>query len=217
VRIYSAHTGKMARPVPIWNSLRPSCTIGSSCYRYIALLPKSFGVKTASLLTCDPGFQHEFPRPRPTFSQMHCNGALSGKRYPVFGRGLSRTAPGEWLENLCSFIPGSVPNFGPRPGITRLQMRMNLCFRRKASRAKADFSFRPKIGRYQAKKRRFLPRRHYISEEKKSLLVFTAFLCFFIVCFTTYGFCSIRLFPLLAPFEESRLRNAELFSSCAGA
>ena len=98
VRIYSAHTGKMARPVPIWNSLRPSCTIGSSCYRYIALLPKSFGVKTASLLTCDPGFQHEFPRPRPTFSQMHCNGALSGKRYPVFGRGLSRTAPGERLE-----------------------------------------------------------------------------------------------------------------------
>ena len=37
------------------------------------------------------------------------NGALSGKRCPVFDRSLSRTAPGEWLENLCSFTPGSVP------------------------------------------------------------------------------------------------------------
>ena len=126
VRARAAREDKNALSCSPWNSPRPSCTIGSSCYRYIALLPKSFGVKTASLLTCDPGFQHEFPRPRPTFSQMHCNGALSGKRYPVFGRGLSRTAPGEWLENLCSFIPGSVPIFGPRPGITRLQMRIKL-------------------------------------------------------------------------------------------
>ena len=123
-------------------------------------------------------------------------------------------------SGLKAFVlspPAQRPKQPPRPEITRLQMRMNLYFRRKASRAKADFSFHPKIGRYQAKKRRFLPRRHYISEEKKSLLVFTAFLCFFIGCFTTYGFCSIRLFPLLAPFEENRLRNAELFSSCAGA
>ena len=145
------------------------------------------------------------------------NGALSGKRYPVFGRGLSRTAPGEWLENLCSFILGSVPKIGPRPEITRLQMRMNLCFRRKASRAKADFSFLLRYNDGGVGTGAFLPDTCRFSGEKKSLLVFTAFLCFFIGCFTTYGFCSIRLFPLLAPFEESRLRNAELFSSCAGA
>lgn len=121
------------------------------------------------------------------------------------------------LSSLCSFTSGSAPETAAAAGDYTSSDAYELVFPAKSIARKADFSFRPKIGRYQAKKRRFLPRRHYISEEKKSLLVFTAFLCFFIGCFTTYGFCSIRLFPLLAPFEESRLRNAELFSSCAGA
>ena len=121
------------------------------------------------------------------------------------------------LKTFVLSPPAQRPKQPPRPEITRLQMRMNLCFRRKASRAKADFSFLLRYNDGGVGTGAFLPDTCRFSGEKKSLLVFTAFLCFFIGCFTTYGFCSIRLFPLLAPFEESRLRNAELFSSCAGA
>ena len=67
-----------------------------------------------------------FPRPRPTFSWSPTMAPFRANSIAVFGRSLSRTAPGEWLENLCSFVPGSVPIFGPRPGITRLQMRIKL-------------------------------------------------------------------------------------------
>lgn len=67
-----------------------------------------------------------FLRPRLTFSWSPTMAPFRANSIAVFGRSLSRTAPGEWLENLCSFIPGSVPNFGPRPGITRLQMRIKL-------------------------------------------------------------------------------------------
>ena len=84
-------------------------------------------MKTAILLTCD---LEKFLKNRSASAayllMVAHNGALSGKRMSVFGRSLSRTAPGEWLENLCSFIPGSVPIFGPRLGITRLQMRIKL-------------------------------------------------------------------------------------------
>ena len=67
-----------------------------------------------------------FPRPRPTFSWSPTMAPFRANSIAVFGRSLSRTAPGEWLENLCSFIPSSVPKIGPRPGITRLQMRIKL-------------------------------------------------------------------------------------------
>ena len=67
-----------------------------------------------------------FPRPRPTFSWSPTMAPFRANSIAVFGRSLSRTAPGEWLENLCSFIPGSVPIFGPRPEITRLLMRISL-------------------------------------------------------------------------------------------
>ena len=65
-----------------------------------------------------------FPRPRPTFSWSPTMAPFRANSIAVFSRSLSRTAPGEWLENLCSFIPGSVPKIGPRPEITRLLMRI---------------------------------------------------------------------------------------------
>ena len=69
-----------------------------------------FDVKTAILLTCD---LEKFLKNRSASAayllMVAHNGALSGKRMSVFGRSLSRTAPGEWFENLCSFTPGSVP------------------------------------------------------------------------------------------------------------
>ena len=67
-----------------------------------------------------------FLRPRPTFSWSPTMAPFRANSIAVFGRSLSRTAPGEWLENLCSFILGSVPKIGPRPEITRLQMRIKL-------------------------------------------------------------------------------------------
>ena len=72
---------------------------------------KFFGVKTAILLTCDPGDRifYDLPRPRPTFSWSPTMAPFRANSIAVFGRSLSRTAPGEWLENLCSFTPGSVP------------------------------------------------------------------------------------------------------------
>ena len=56
VRARAAREDKNALSCSPWNSQRPSCTIGSSCYRYNASLPKHscFSVKTAILLTCDP-------------------------------------------------------------------------------------------------------------------------------------------------------------------
>ena len=52
---HRAHNAKMALPARFEQSA-PGCTIGSSCYRYNASLPKNscFSVKTAILLTCDP-------------------------------------------------------------------------------------------------------------------------------------------------------------------
>ena len=67
-----------------------------------------------------------FLRPRPTFSWSPTMAPFRANSIAIFGRSLSRTAPGEWLENLCSFILGSVPKIGPRPEITRLQMRIKL-------------------------------------------------------------------------------------------
>lgn len=109
---------------------------------YIASCRTYFGAKAASLLTCDPGIQNEFPRPRPTFSQMLCNGALSGKRHAVFGRGLSRTAPGERLDSLCSFIPGSTTETAAATGDYTSSDAYEIVFPAKSIvRAKADFSF----------------------------------------------------------------------------
>ena len=52
---HRAHNAKMALPA-LFEQSAPGCTIGSSCYRYNASLPKNshFSVKTASILTCDP-------------------------------------------------------------------------------------------------------------------------------------------------------------------
>ena len=119
---------------------------------YIASCRTYFGAKATSLLTCDPGIQNEFPRPRPTFSQMLCNGALSGKRHAVFGRGLSRTAPGERLDSLCSFIPGSTTETAAATGDYTSSDAYEIVFPAKSIvRANADLSFHPKIGRYQTK------------------------------------------------------------------
>ena len=60
VRARAAREDKNALSCSPWNSQRPSCTIGSSCYRYNASLPKHscFSVKTAILLTCDLEMLH---------------------------------------------------------------------------------------------------------------------------------------------------------------
>ena len=60
VQTYFSHRKQNALSCSPWNSQRPSCTIGSSCYRYSASLPKNshFSVKTASILTCDLEMLH---------------------------------------------------------------------------------------------------------------------------------------------------------------
>ena len=121
-------------------------------------------MKTAILLTCD---LEKFLKNRSASAayllMVAHNGALSGKRMSVFGRSLSRTAPGEWLENLCSFIPGSVPIFGPRPGITRLLDAYKVVKSGETElQTKADFSVRLGCVEYQAKIILFIPSALYL-------------------------------------------------------
>ena len=107
-----AHKKQNALSRSRWNRQRPSCTIDSSCYRYRCTPAEKFrreNSDSSDLRFGKSGFFHDLPRPRPTFSWSPTMAPFRANGTAVFGRGLSRTAPGEWLENLCSFTPGSVP------------------------------------------------------------------------------------------------------------
>lgn len=180
MRIYSAHTGKMARPVPIWNSLRPSCTIGSSCYRYIALLPKSFGVKTASLLTCDPGFQHEFPRPRPTFSQMHCNAPFRANGIPFSVAASRAQLRASGLSSLCSFTSGSAPETAAAAGDYTSSDAYELVFPAKSIARKSRLFFSPENRQVSGKKAPVpTPPSLYLRRKEKSTSVYSFSVLFY--------------------------------------
>ena len=122
----NARKDKTRRPVPLEQNQRPSATIGSSCYRFVHPCRRC-GAKTASLLTCDlEGFKNP-----PASASYLLTGSPQWRPFGQTANGRVRSRPlthssGRVAESFSSFIPGSVPIFGPRPGITRLQMRMKL-------------------------------------------------------------------------------------------
>ena len=131
-------------------------------------------MKTASILTCDLEMLHFRVRGLPSHGLPQWR-PFGQTALAVFGRGLSRTAPGEWLENLCSFTPGSVPLRPATGDYTFSDAYVIVNSAKSSTRSRGRFFLR----NVQSPARAEPVRLHYIAGKAKSPPQFSPFLRIF--------------------------------------